>query len=135
VFHPRPWADALAGLRDRLETHTGVRFTGVLANYYRDGRDSMGWHADDERELGPTPDDIRVASISLGAPRRFVLRSRGVDPSRRIELALGHGDLLIMAGTTQRHYQHAVPKTARPVGPRLNLTFRVVRGDLTRPKR
>jgi alkylated DNA repair dioxygenase AlkB len=124
-FEPAPWTDELASLRERLRAATGIRYSGVLANYYRDGSDSMGWHADDERELGPSPDDIRVASISLGAPRRFVLRARD-DRSHRLEFPLGHGDLLVMGGTTQRHFVHAVPKTARVVGPRLNLTFRVV---------
>lgn len=125
VFEPAPWTDGLAALRDRLLVRTGVRFTGVLANEYRDGRDSMGWHADDEPELGPEPHDVRVASISLGARRRFVLRSRA-ERTRRVEFELGYGDLLVMGGTTQQHFEHAVPKTAKPVGPRLNLTFRVV---------
>jgi alkylated DNA repair dioxygenase AlkB len=97
----------------------------ALANYYRDGRDSMGWHADDERELGPSPDDVAVASLSLGAARRFLLRHRTRGETR--ELALGDGSLLVMRGTTQRHWRHALPKTRAAVGPRLNLTFRVVR--------
>jgi alkylated DNA repair dioxygenase AlkB len=94
----------------------------VLLNLYRDGRDGMGWHADDEPELGPQP---AIASLSLGATRRFRLRHR----RRRdtgVTLDLAHGSLLLMAGATQRHYVHAVPKTARPVGERINLTFRYV---------
>ena len=123
LHEPRPWTPSLAELRAVLEATTGLRFNAVLANYYRDGRDGMGWHADAEPEVGPSPDDRWVASLSLGAPRRFLLRHRrrGAD---RHELHLGGGALLVMRGTTQRHYRHAAPKTARPVAPRLNLTFR-----------
>ncbi len=124
TFAPQPWTPELAALRVRLREATGYDFNGVLANFYRDGSDSMGAHSDDERELGPAPDDVAVASVSLGARRRFLLeRKRGGD---RREWALGEGDLLLMTGTTQRHYKHWVPRTSRPVGPRLNLTFRVL---------
>ncbi len=126
TFEPRPWTPALERVRDEVEAHTGTRFDSVLVNEYRDGRDSMGWHADDERELGPSaPDDILIASVSLGAPRRFVMRHPVRDERR--EWTLGEGSLLVMGGATQRHWQHAIPRTARPVGPRLNLTFRLVR--------
>jgi alkylated DNA repair dioxygenase AlkB len=97
----------------------------VLVNYYRDGRDAMGEHADDEPELGPATNDIRIASVSLGAPRRFVLRHRRTREVRAF--ALGEGSLLVMGGTTQQHYRHHVPRTRTPVGPRMNLTFRVIR--------
>lgn len=120
TFVPRPWIDVLAGLRGRLSDECGVAFNSVLANRYRDGRDAMGWHSDNERELGPAP---VIASLSLGAPRRFVLRHR-TDRTQRAECVLGHGDLLLMAGATQDHYHHALPRTARPVGERINLTFR-----------
>lgn len=126
-FEPTPWTEPLAEVRDRVETRTGVRFDSVLVNVYRGGRDSMGWHADDEPELGPrAPEDVLIASVSLGAPRRFVMRHRR-RPADKRELALGEGDLLVMGGATQRRWQHAVPKTARPVGPRTNLTFRLIR--------
>ncbi len=124
TFEPSPWTPTLASLRDRLEARTGVAFNSALANLYRDGADSMGAHADDEPELGPRPDDKRIASISLGAPRRFVLRAR--DGSARREWSLGEGSLLVMGGRLQEGFVHHVPKTRRPVGPRLNLTFRVV---------
>ena len=114
------WHPAVAELRDRLDAEFGVAFNSVLLNFYRDGRDGMGWHADDEPELGDRP---AIASISLGAVRRFVLRSRS-EPSRKIDLSLSPGSLLVMAGDLQQHWQHQVPKTARPVGPRINLTFR-----------
>jgi alkylated DNA repair dioxygenase AlkB len=99
----------------------------VLLNLYRDGRNSMGWHADDEPELGPEP---AIASLSLGATRRFRLRPRPglVHPPFSLELA--SGSLLLMRGATQRHWQHALPKTTRSLGPRLNLTFRWVAGGL-----
>ncbi len=120
---PEPWTPALAELRSIVEAESGLHFNSVLANFYRDGADRMGWHADAEPEVGPTPDDRWIASLSLGAPRRFLLRHRR-DQSDRHELELGHGSLLVMRGTTQSHYRHAAPRTARPVGPRLNLTFR-----------
>jgi alkylated DNA repair dioxygenase AlkB len=103
----------------------GVRFDGVLANWYRDGNDAMGWHSDDELELGPAaPHDVLVASVSLGAPRRFLLRAKRGDD--RVELALGGGDLLVMGGTTQQRYRHSVPRERTITTPRLNLTFRLL---------
>lgn len=119
-FMPHPWTAALSGLRLRLQDELDTPFNSVLANLYRDGRDAMGWHSDDEPELGPRP---VIASVSLGAARRFLLKHRQ-DPALRSALTLPHGSLLVMAGDTQRHYRHALPRTARPVGPRINLTFR-----------
>lgn len=98
-------------------------FNSVLANLYRDGRDSNGWHADDEPELG---DDPIVASLSFGASRRFLLRSRE-HPAQRYEWTLAHGSLLVMGRGVQSAYVHSVPKTSRPAGERINLTFRLVR--------
>lgn len=119
-FDPRPWPPVLAVVRDRLCASVGVSFNSVLANQYRDGNDAMGWHRDDEPELGPQP---MIASVSLGAARRFVLRRIG-EPRQRLVLELGAGSLLLMSGATQANYQHALPRTARAVGPRINLTFR-----------
>lgn len=119
-FAPRPWPRALAGVRERLHRETGMDFNSVLANQYRDGRDRMGWHSDNERELGARP---LIASLSLGAERRFVFRDRD-DPASRHVVVLPHGSLLLMAGQTQARYRHALPATARAVGPRINLTFR-----------
>jgi alkylated DNA repair dioxygenase AlkB len=120
-FEPHPWSDELASLRQRVEAACEARFNSVLANLYRDGRDAMGWHSDDEPELGARP---VIASLSLGAERRFCLRGR--DPARREVrgLELPHGSLLRMAGETQRLYQHALPRTNAGAGPRINLTFR-----------
>lgn len=120
TFAPQPWPPALHRLRERVEATCATRFNSVLANLYRDGRDAMGWHSDDEAELGPHP---VIASVSLGGTRRFRLRPRqGEAPATTLELA--HGSLLRMAGDTQRNYLHAIPRTRRPVAPRLNLTFR-----------
>jgi alkylated DNA repair dioxygenase AlkB len=120
---PGPWTPALAELRAAVEERSGLSFNSALANYYRTGADSMGWHTDAEPEVGPSPADRWIASLSLGAPRRFILRHRRRRDDRH-EWALGAGALLIMRGTTQTHYRHGAPKTTRPVGPRLNLTFR-----------
>lgn len=120
TFTPNPWPAVLDPTRARLATELGIAFNSVLANLYRDGRDAMGWHSDDEPELGPAP---VIASLSLGAARRFVLKSRGPDGAR-LALDLPHGSLLVMRGDTQRRYRHALPRTVRPVGPRINLTFR-----------
>ena len=119
-FLPHAWPGILLPLRDRLQEQCNARFNSVLLNRYRNGSDSMGWHSDDEPELGPEP---LIASLSLGAPRRFLLRRRD-DHGRKTEYQLGHGDLLLMGGATQRHYQHALPKSMRAAGERINLTFR-----------
>jgi len=119
---PMPWNAPLRSIRAHLQDLCGCTFNAVLANLYRDGADSMGWHSDDEPELGPCP---IIASLSLGQARRFVMRHRQ-DRQRRYELTLNHGSLLVMVGETQRHWQHAVPKTRQPCGPRVNLTFRQI---------
>ena len=119
---PDPWIDELVQLRDLSSSHTGTSFNSVLCNLYRDGSDGVDWHADDEPEFGPMP---VIASWSLGATRRFDLR-RVDDHSIKVELELHHGDLVIMNGTTQELWRHRVPKTKKPVGERINLTFRLV---------
>ncbi|UYZ58528.1 alpha-ketoglutarate-dependent dioxygenase AlkB family protein [Hymenobacter latericus] len=122
-LQPAALTPTLHALRLRLQQATGATYNSVLLNLYRHGQDSMGWHADDEPELGPAP---VIASLSLGATRRFRFRRR---PNASFEAApvsldLPHGSLLLMQGPTQHNWQHALPKTARPVGPRINLTFR-----------
>ena len=124
TLEPLAWHPLLAELRARLESFIGCPFNSVLANAYRDGRDSMGWHRDDERELGPEP---TIASLSLGAERRFLwraVRRHGEGPARSEGMTLAHGSLLVMKGRSQSDYQHALPKTRRPCGLRVNLTFR-----------
>lgn len=124
VFEPVPWHPQLADLRSRLEAACSAGFNSVLLNHYRHGGDYMGWHSDDERELGPRP---VIASLSLGATRRFRLRRRD-DHRLSADIPLSHGSLLVMAGDTQRLTQHALPKQAG-AGGRINLTFRCVRID------
>jgi alkylated DNA repair dioxygenase AlkB len=119
---PEPWLAALERIRDRATALTGADFNAVLLNLYRDGRDGMGWHADDEPELGRDP---VIASVSLGAERRFCLRHRR-RKDHKLDLSLPHGSLLCMGDATQHHWVHALPKTQRRVGERINLTFRRV---------
>jgi alkylated DNA repair dioxygenase AlkB len=119
VNEPKPWPRQLAVLRDRLTAQTGVVFNSCLANLYRDGSDSMGYHSDDEPELGSRP---VIGSVSLGQMRTFVLRHRGT--KQRWTWRLGEGDLLLMSEESQSDYAHAVPKTSEQIGPRMNLTFR-----------
>jgi len=124
---PLPWHPQLQALRQRLQEHCDAEFNSVLANAYRDGSDSMGWHSDDEPELGDEP---LIASISLGAQRAFLVRPRAKPPrGKRIseKLSPASGSLLLMRGASQRRYQHAVPKTRREVGLRINLTYRMVK--------
>ena len=119
-FTAQPWTPALRQLRDAVSACCDERFNSVLCNLYRDGRDAMGWHSDDEPELGPQP---VIASLSFGATRRFRLRGRR-DPDRRLEIALESGSLLLMAGMTQASYRHDLPRSLRVADPRINLTFR-----------
>ncbi len=118
---PAPWHPLLAGLRQRLNAEFGQEFNAVLANAYRGGNDSMGWHADDEPELGREP---VLASISLGAERMF--RWRENVSGRSSGMRLEHGSLLLLEGDFQRLHQHSVPKARRVTGLRINLTFRRV---------
>lgn len=119
---PLPWTSPLATMRDRVQATSGAPFNAVLVNLYRDGSDSNGWHADDEPELGSAP---TIASVSLGATRRFRLR-RTAERSVTHSVDLQHGSLLVMGPPTQAVWQHTLTKTAREVGPRVNLTFRLV---------
>ncbi|MEW9625021.1 alpha-ketoglutarate-dependent dioxygenase AlkB family protein [Rhodanobacter geophilus] len=127
-FEPRPWPPALAALRERVGQACATHFNSVLANLYRDGRDAMGWHSDDEPELGVQP---VIASLSLGVERRFRFRRRRArgEPARpgdTFALALPHGSLLRMAGTTQQLYRHDLPRMRGLDVPRINLTFRCI---------
>lgn len=119
---PLDWISPLAEVKELVEQASGGAFNSVLLNLYRFGQDSMGWHSDDEKELGDSP---MIASLNLGATRKFQLRRKD-DKAQKIELELSHGSLLIMAGETQTYWQHQVPKTKKTVGERLNLTFRQI---------
>lgn len=128
VLHvPEPWSPTLQHVRLAVEELAGQRFNSVLLNLYRDGRDGMGWHSDDETELGPNP---VIASVSLGATRHFRMRHKR-HKGEALGIDLEHGSVLLMQGATQHHWVHALPKTRRPSGERINLTFRLVtpRGD------
>jgi len=121
-LQPAPWSAELGSIKVRLESGTGFKFNSALLNLYRDGRDSMGWHRDNEPELGPNP---VIASVSLGATRLFKLRHYQ-DKALKLDIPLENGSVLIMQGSTQHFWEHSIPKTSRPVGPRLNITFRLV---------
>lgn len=121
TLEPLPWPAALLPMKQRVEMLSAHRFNAMLANHYRDGNDSVGWHSDDERELGPAP---VIASVSLGTTRKFQLQHKR---SRRVfNLPLQHGSLLVMAGDTQRHWRHQLPKEKAVRGARVNLTLRQV---------
>jgi alkylated DNA repair dioxygenase AlkB len=123
---PLPWIPALQEIRALAQEAAGHAFNSVLANLYRDGNDSMGFHADNEKELGRNP---VIASVSLGAERRFQLRYVGKQkkvPGR--DFLLPGGSLLVMRGTTQHFWRHGVPKEKGGGGPRINLTFRRILG-------
>ncbi|HAI58599.1 MAG TPA: alpha-ketoglutarate-dependent dioxygenase AlkB [Xanthomonadaceae bacterium] len=124
LFEPEPWHPAIHVLLPRLEAACRAPFNSVLINRYRHGSDAMGWHSDDEPELGPEP---VIASLSLGVERRFVMRVKS-DHAIKAEWRLAHGDLLLMRGDCQRAAQHALPKMAAVHGERINLTFRWVGG-------
>ncbi|MGB8683905.1 MAG: alpha-ketoglutarate-dependent dioxygenase AlkB [Candidatus Binatus sp.] len=118
---PLPWTDLLLEVRRRVETVTASSFNSVLLNYYRDNRDSMGSHSDDEPELGERP---VIASVSLGEERTFVLKHKANKLAKPVRLRLASGSLLLMKGETQRYWKHGIAKETRPRGPRINLTFR-----------
>lgn len=121
-FKPKPWTPELKHLKTRIEKTTGHSFNSVLINWYRDGRDSMGWHSDDEASLGINP---QIASLSFGDSRKFVLREKS-NKSNKHSLLLEDSSLLVMLGETQTLWQHAVPKTTRSLQSRINLTFRLI---------
>ena len=122
TMQPNPWNLLLQKIKFHVESVAEINFTTVLLNYYRDGSDSNGWHADNEKELGQNP---IIASVSLGSERMFQLK-HNTEPSLRQNLLLEHGSLLLMKGTTQHFWKHQIPKTKKLVGGRINLTFRVI---------
>jgi alkylated DNA repair dioxygenase AlkB len=126
----QPWGAPLEQIRDRVEKASEAHFDAVRLILYRDGRDSLSWHADREAFEGPRP---IVASISLGATRRFLFRPKPGRPGERLALDLTAGSLLVMAEGTQENWEHTIPKTAKQVGERINLTFRTTRNPAWRP--
>ncbi len=119
---PAAWPSEIIAIKERIERDFQLQFNSVLLNLYRDGKDYMGFHSDDEKELGPDP---VIASLSLGAVRTFQLRHK-LDKEKKLDLELEHGSLLVMAGKSQSYWQHGLPKRKRVHEPRINLTFRMV---------
>lgn len=123
TMQPHPWSPLLLQLKEKVEAVAQTHFSTVLLNQYRDGRDSNGWHADNEKELGVNP---VIASLSFGAERQFQLKHNEITDLKK-SITLEHGSFLLMQGTTQHYWKHQIPKTAKPVGNRINLTFRIIK--------
>jgi alkylated DNA repair dioxygenase AlkB len=121
-MQPHAWNPILQNLKQKTEALSGTEFTTVLLNLYRDGKDSNGWHADNEKELGINP---VIASMSFGAERYFHLQ-HNIDKNLKVKILLEHGSLLVMKGTTQHFWKHQIPKTTKSIGSRINLTFRSI---------
>ena len=120
----RPWTPELLHLKALAEAHTGATYNACLLNLYHNGAEGMGWHADNEDSIVA---GSSIASISLGAERRFDFRHRA--SSQKVQLMLANGSLLEMKGETQTHWQHALPKSLRIQQPRINLTFRLMKAN------
>ena len=119
---PQPWNEGLLRIKERVEECADYCFNCVLLNWYRDGQDSLTWHADDEKELGPDP---IIGSANFGATREFLVRKND-DHSQKLSIPLKHGTLLVMQGEMQHFWQHSIPKRARVNESRFNLTFRSI---------
>lgn len=118
---PLPWTEPLLSAKHKIESHYNCLFNSVMANLYRNGSDSMGCHADDEKELGSKP---LIASLSLGEQR--LLKFRHQKSKEVLDVILSHGDLLLMAGDIQHYWKHELPKTKKQKSERINLTFRKI---------
>jgi alkylated DNA repair dioxygenase AlkB len=121
-MQPHPWTPLLQNIKSKVESVSDTNFTSVLLNQYRDGKDSNGWHADNEKELGINP---IIASVSFGTERIFQLKHNTI-PNLKQNIILEHGSLLLMKGTTQHFWKHQIPKTSKTIHSRINLTFRVI---------
>ncbi len=122
AMSPEPWTPTLLVIKSKIEALSGVQFNSVLLNLYRHGSDSVAWHSDDEPELGENP---VIGSVSFGGTRRFMFRHKYKKELKK-EVVLTHGSFLIMKGATQHFWQHQIPKTAKKIEPRINLTFRII---------
>ncbi|MGH2666789.1 alpha-ketoglutarate-dependent dioxygenase AlkB family protein [Flavobacterium sp.] len=123
IMQPHVWSPLIMHIKDEIEKICNENFTTVLLNKYRDGKDSNGWHADNERELGRNP---IIASVTFGAERMFQLK-HNTDKEAKQNILLQHGSLLIMKGSTQHFWKHQIPKITKPIGVRINLTFRIIK--------
>ena len=122
-MNPDAWTHTLLSVKSRIEEVTQAKFNSVLLNLYRSGKDGVSWHSDDEPELGKNP---IIASVSFGETRRFQLRHKLDKSLDKVEITLTHGSLLIMKGSTQHFWQHQIPKSAKSLRERINLTFRII---------
>lgn len=118
-----PWTPELLTLREKVQLETGLMFNAVLLNLYRDGNDSVAWHSDKEHKIGRNPN---IASVTFGQTRPFRFRHKGNKNIGQVEIPLHHGTLLLMSGTTNTYWEHHIPKSAKAMLPRINLTFRQV---------
>lgn len=121
-MEPLPFPESILQIKKKLEELSGKNFTTCLLNLYRNGQDSMGWHSDDEKELGRNP---TIASVSLGEERLFKLKHKNLKEAK-LDLVPTHGSLLLMQGSTQHFWKHQLPKTKQEKGQRINLTFRKI---------
>ncbi|MEP7230902.1 MAG: alpha-ketoglutarate-dependent dioxygenase AlkB [Ginsengibacter sp.] len=121
---PFPWNQDLLFIKEKIDQETGVNFNSVLLNLYRSGKDSVGWHRDNEKEFGLNP---VIASASFGETRPFHLKHKFKKDIDKVIIPLTHGSLLIMKGNTQHYWEHQIPKTAKDISPRINLTFRIIK--------
>ena len=123
-MEPNPWTDELKEIKRSIEAEVEITFNSVLINYYRDGQDRVAWHSDDEKELGKNP---VIGSVSFGAERTFKLRHKKYKENNlKQSIVLKNGSFLLMKGATQHHWMHEIPRTAKPIESRINLTFRVI---------
>jgi alkylated DNA repair dioxygenase AlkB len=122
TMYPKTFTKELTDIKSAIENEVKANLTTCLANLYRNGQDSNGWHADDEKELGKQP---VIASVTFGSERIFHFKHKQ-DPSQKVKLVLKHGSLLLMKGDTQKHWLHQLPKTKKDIGERINLTFRII---------
>lgn len=123
IMQPHFWNPLTTFIKDKVEEFTDEKFTTVLLNLYRNGKDSNGWHADNEKELGRNP---VIASVSFGAIRPFYLKHNSI-ANQKLKIDLEHGSLLLMKGATQHFWKHQIAKTAKPIEERINLTFRIIK--------
>ena len=120
---PNPWIEDLLFIKSRITKTAQINFSSVLLNYYRNGQDSMGWHSDNEKELGQNP---VIGSISFGETRLFQLRHLTRKDLKKVDIKLTNGSFLLMKGQTQHYWEHQIPKTSKHITPRINLTFRTI---------
>ena len=123
VMQPHSWNPLLMFIKNKIEEICNENFTTILLNLYRNGKDSNGWHADNERELGRNP---VIASVSFGSERSFHLQHNSIADAK-LKITLGNGSLLLMKGETQHYWKHQIPKTSKEINPRINLTFRIIK--------